>query len=388
TILAALSHVTLLFAIQMASGSRFIALGVWAFLIPSSWLLRDIVKRLLVKWHAYGRPAIILGTGNTGRFAIREIQANPTLGIVAVAAFDDDPALHGQMVEGVPVLGSLADAPNWVSSYPVRDALIAIPSAGPHRVMMLAQQLGRRYKKVGVVADLVSVGNMWTRSMTVGTCSVLEMRNERFDPVNLALKRVFDLAMGLPLFLLSVPVIAVAAVMVKIFSPGASAFYSQAREGLDGRRIRVWKIRTMMPNADDALESYLESDPEAREQWETHMKLTRDPRVIPLLGTALRKSSLDELPQLWNVLMGEMSLVGPRPFPGYHLEKFSPEFRGLRTQVPPGITGYWQVTHRSSANLEQQQVSDAYYIHNWSFWFDLWILFRTLNAVLKGRGAS
>jgi len=118
------------------------------------------------------------------------------------------------------------------------------------------------------------------------------------------------------------------------------------------------------------------------------MKLKRDPRVIPLLGTFLRKSSLDELPQLWNVLMGEMSLVGPRPFPPYHLEKFSPEFRGLRSQVPPGITGYWQVTHRSSANLEQQQVSDAYYIHNWSFWFDLWILFRTLNAVLKGRGAS
>jgi Undecaprenyl-phosphate galactose phosphotransferase WbaP len=388
TVLAALSHVTLLFAIQMASGSRFLALGVWVLLIPTSWLVRDVIKRLLVRVHAYGRPVIVLGTGNTGRFAIREIQTNPTLGLMVVAAFDDDPALHGQMVEGVPVLGSLADAPLWEAPYPVKDALIAIPSAGPHRVMMLAQQLGRRFKNVGVVADLVSVGNLWTRSMTVGTCSVLEMRHERFDPMNLALKRVFDLAMGLPLFIISVPIITVLAAMVKVFSPGASAFYSQSREGLDGRRIRVWKIRTMMPNADSALESYLEQDPEAREQWDTHMKLKRDPRVIPLLGHFLRKSSMDELPQLWNVLMGEMSLVGPRPFPAYHLDKFSTEFRGLRTQVPPGITGYWQVTHRSSANLEQQQVSDAYYIHNWSFWFDLWILFRTLNAVLKGRGAS
>jgi Undecaprenyl-phosphate galactose phosphotransferase WbaP len=388
TVLAALSHVSLLFAIQQASGSRFLALGVWVLLIPTSWLLRDITKKLLVHLHAYGRPVVILGAGNTGRFAIREILDNPSLGIVPVAAFDDDPAKHGESVEGVPILGSLADAPRWQAPYEVRDALIAIPSAGAKRVEMLAHQLSRRYKNVGVVADLMGVGNLWSRSMSVGTVSVLEMRHERFERMNLVLKRAFDLAAGLPLFVLSLPIVAVSALLVKIFSPRASAFYSQTRTGLNGSKVRVWKIRTMMPDADSALNAYLESNDAAREHWERHMKLENDPRIIPLIGSFLRKSSADELPQLWNVLMGDMSLVGPRPFPSYHLEKFSHEFRELRTQVPPGITGYWQVMHRSTASLEQQQASDSYYIHNWSFWLDLWIMFRTVGVVLRGRGAS
>src|SRR5205085_5042956 len=136
TVLAALSHLTLLFAIQEANGSRFIALGVWLLLIPASWVLRDILKRALVQHHAYGRPAIVLGAGATGRFAIREMLDNPALGILPVAAFDDDPMMHGDAIEGVPVLGSLADAPTWTGPYPVRDAIIAVPSAGPKRVMM------------------------------------------------------------------------------------------------------------------------------------------------------------------------------------------------------------------------------------------------------------
>jgi Undecaprenyl-phosphate galactose phosphotransferase WbaP len=388
TVLSALSHVSLLFAIQQASGSRFLALGVWVVLVPVSWVLRDMTKRLLVHLHAYGRPVVILGAGTTGRFAIREILDNPTLGIVPVAAFDDDPSKHGDLVEGVPILGSLADAPSWTAPYPIRDALIAIPSAGAKRVEMLAHQLSRRYKNVGVVADLMGVGNLWTRSMTLGTVSVLEMRHDRFERINLLLKRAFDLAAGLPLFLLSLPIIAVFATLVKVFSPRASAFYSQTRTGLNGRKIRVWKIRTMLPDADTALAAYLEENDDARAQWERHMKLENDPRIIPVIGWFLRRSSADELPQLWNVLMGDMSLVGPRPFPDYHLSRFTSEFKELRTQVPPGITGYWQIMHRSTANLDQQQASDSYYIHNWSFWLDLWILFRTFGAVLRGRGAS
>ena len=387
TALAALSHLTLLFAIQQANGSRFIALGVWMLLIPMSWLLRDMFKRVLVHYRAYGRPAIIVGAGETGSYAIREILDNPALGIIPVAAFDDDPIKHGQTVQGVPVLGSLADAPTWQAPYPVTDAIIAIPSAGPKRVNMLAQMLSHRYTNVGVVADLLGVGNLWARSKTVGTCSVLEMRHERFEKVNLVFKRIFDIAAGVPLFLLSLPVVAVLAAIVTVASPGTSPFYAQIRTGLNGRRVRVWKIRTMVPDADGALDAFLDSDSAAREHWERHMKLVKDPRVIPVLGVFMRKLSLDELPQFWNVLTGEMSLVGPRPFPDYHLSRFSPDFRDLRKQVRPGITGYWQIMHRSAANLEQQQQSDAYYIHNWSLWLDLWIMFRTVGVVLNGRGA-
>ncbi|HJQ20141.1 MAG TPA: exopolysaccharide biosynthesis polyprenyl glycosylphosphotransferase [Gemmatimonadaceae bacterium] len=387
TILSAFSHLTLLFAIQQANGSRFIALGVWLLLVPLSWALRDVLKRLLVRFHAYGRPAIIVGGGSTGRFAIAEMLANPALGILPVAVFDDDPVKHGDSVEGVPVLGSSSDASKWTSPYPVRDAIIALPSAGPKRVTMLAHKLSQRYANVGVVADLVGVGNLWARNTTIGTCSVLEMRHERFERVNLIFKRIFDLAIGIPLFIVAIPVVAVLALIVMVVSPGASPFYSQRRTGLNGRRVRVWKIRTMVPDADGALQAHLDADSAAKAHWERHMKLVKDPRVIPSLGVFLRKSSFDELPQLWNVVTGDMSLVGPRPFPEYHLNRFSEEFRDLREQVRPGITGYWQIMHRSAADLDQQQVSDTYYIHNWSFWLDLWILFRTVGVVLRGQGA-
>jgi Undecaprenyl-phosphate galactose phosphotransferase WbaP len=387
TVLAGLCHLSLLFAIQQTSGSRFIALGVWMLLIPLGWILRDATKRLLVRWRAYGQPVIVLGAGKTGHLAIREFLDNPTLGIVPVAVFDDDPSKHGWDVEGVPVVGTLDDAVTWEPPYSVRNAIIAISSVNSPRVLTLAHELGQRYRNVGVVADVIGVGNLWTNTKVVGTCSVVEMRHERFDRVNLIIKRVFDLVVGIPLFLLSIPVIAVCAIAVWISSPAASPFYTQSRMGLNGRRMRMWKIRTMIPNADRALKELLRENNGAREHWQRHMKLEHDPRVIRRLGRVLRKSSLDELPQLWNVVKGEMSLVGPRPFPDYHLSHFTSEFRELRTAVPPGITGYWQVTHRSASNIDQQRAADTYYIYNWSFWLDLWIMFRTVGVVLSGKGA-
>jgi len=387
TALAALCHFALLVAIQEVSGSRFIALGVWLLLIPLSWFVREAVKAVLLKRGLYGQPTIVMGAGKTGRITIREMLDNPSIGIVPVAVFDDDPLKQGSTVEGVPVIGTIDEAMSWRASFAVRHAMVAIPSAGPRRVVQVAQQLGRRYRDVGVVADLMGAGNLWTKSRNVGTCSILEMRHERFDRFNLVLKRGFDLAVGVPVFLLSVPLIALCVLAVKALSPGASAFYNQTRRGLDGRRIRVWKIRTMIPGADRVLHDYLSNNHGAREQWERHMKLERDPRVIGGIGRIMRKFSLDELPQLWNVVRGDMSLVGPRPFPDYHLTRFPAEFQDLRTQVPPGITGYWQVIHRSASTLEQQQASDSYYIYNWSLWLDLWIMFRTVGVVISGKGA-
>ena len=387
TVLAALSHSLLLVVIKEAEGSRFIALGVWVLLIPIAWLLRDLVKHFLVRWRLYGRPVIVLGAGKSGRHTIREILDTPALGIVPVAAFDDDPAKLGTSVEGVPVVGTLGDAASWQAPYPVRDAIIALPSVGARRVVSLAHGLSHRYRNVGVVADLVGVGNLWTRTKNIGTCSMLELPNQRFERGNLLLKRAFDLVVAIPLLVLSAPVIGLSALLVKMLSPGAPVFFSQSREGAGGRRVQMWKIRTMLPDADRALDDYLDANNGAREHWDRHMKLKDDPRILPWLGVFLRRSSLDEFPQLWNVLKGEMSLVGPRPFPDYHLDRFPQDFRELRGQVPPGVTGYWQVTHRSASSVEQQQASDTYYIYNWSLWLDLWIIFRTVGAVLSGKGA-
>jgi lipopolysaccharide/colanic/teichoic acid biosynthesis glycosyltransferase len=171
-----------------------------------------------------------------------------------------------------------------------------------------------------------------------------------------------------------------------VLSPGPALFW-QDREGRKGGTIRVPKIRTMMPDAERRMEELLRSDPALRDEWESAFKLKDDPRVIPVVGRLFRRFSIDELPQLWTVVLGQMSLVGPRPFPAYHLDALSPHARRLRDEVRPGITGLWQVTSRGRAGVEAQQAHDVYYIRNWSVWLDLHILARTVGVVLSGRGA-
>ena len=201
-----------------------------------------------------------------------------------------------------------------------------------------------------------------------------------------AIKRIFDLVLAVPLAVIALPIVAIAAAFVRLVDPGP-AFFVQIREGRDGSRIGVLKLRTMYLEADKMLKDLLARDPIARAEWEAHFKLRKDPRILPYIGAFLRASSLDELPQLWNILRGDMSLVGPRPFPDYHLAAMPSDFRSRRASVIPGLTGLWQISERSSADLEGQQQLDDYYITGRSFWGDVSILLRTFSAVLARRGA-
>lgn len=199
-------------------------------------------------------------------------------------------------------------------------------------------------------------------------------------------KRGLDLALGAALLCAALPLVALAAALVRVASPGP-ALFRQPREGLDGRPFVMWKIRTMRVDAQEALALHLASSPEAEEEWTRYRRLARDPRVIPGIGRLLRRTSLDELPQLWNVVRGEMSLVGPRPLELEVLERFDPAHRRLRRTVRPGITGLWQVSGRSETDMDEVQRMDAAYLREWSLLLDLKILCRTPWAVLSGRGA-
>jgi lipopolysaccharide/colanic/teichoic acid biosynthesis glycosyltransferase len=191
---------------------------------------------------------------------------------------------------------------------------------------------------------------------------------------------------AIPALVLTAPLLAVMIVWIKLVNRGP-AFYGQDREGQHGKHIRIWKLRTMYVDAEARLQKLLQEDPEARAEWQRYFKLKNDPRILPGVGFFLRKFSLDEFPQLWSVIIGTMSIVGPRPFPSYHLQAFDEEFRSLRRSVLPGVTGLWQATARSEGDLEVQKRLDTYYIRNWSLWLDLHVIARSFLVVISGRGA-
>jgi lipopolysaccharide/colanic/teichoic acid biosynthesis glycosyltransferase len=214
----------------------------------------------------------------------------------------------------------------------------------------------------------------------------LAFTNNLLRRQNRIIKRSLDVVLGSVFFVFALPLIVLGGLLVKLSSRGP-IFFSQEREGFEGRTIKVWKLRTMYQDAEARLEEFLTPNPKLREEWEKHFKLAHDPRVIPGVGVLLRRFSLDEVPQVLSVISGQMSFVGPRPFPRYHLQQLPSEFCELRRRVRPGLTGLWQVIARSNSTLEQQRLYDTYYIRNWSLWLDLYVIARTAVAVLTGRGA-
>jgi lipopolysaccharide/colanic/teichoic acid biosynthesis glycosyltransferase len=172
--------------------------------------------------------------------------------------------------------------------------------------------------------------------------------------------------------------------LIKLTSPGA-AFFGQRRYGRKGQPFIAWKFRSMAADASRVLEQCLASDPTLREEWRRSHKLRNDPRMTRI-GRFLRRTSLDELPQFWNILLGQMSFVGPRPIVGEEISRYGESY-SLYTKVTPGLTGLWQISGRNNTTYERRVSLDLYYVRNWSPWLDLYILARTAAAVLLARGA-
>jgi len=200
------------------------------------------------------------------------------------------------------------------------------------------------------------------------------------------MRRIFDLCVSLMLLVLLSPLILVLGIAIWLCDPG-SILFSQLREGKGGVPFRMFKFRTMYVRADEMLVSYLTLHPERKAEWGTYLRLADDPRVLPRIGRILRRSSLDELPQLWNILRGDMSLIGPRPLEPSLLNAFDSELRAIRNRVPPGLTGLWQVSGRSELRIEDMLQLDAIYVEKQSASLDLWILLKTPGAVWRAEGA-
>jgi len=213
----------------------------------------------------------------------------------------------------------------------------------------------------------------------------LEIKNNLAEPFNRFTKKAFDyLVGGMLSLLLAVPLAAIT-LLIRTTSPGP-AIYRQQRSGKNGTMFLCYKFRTMYRDADERLESIVGSDPAVRKEWEEFRKLKDDPRITPL-GRFLRKTSLDELPQILNILRGEMSLVGPRPVTQEEIDTYYKDSAELCFSVLPGITGLWQVSGRSNTSYDYRISLDSWYVRNWNLWLDIIILLKTIHVVVYREGA-
>jgi exopolysaccharide biosynthesis polyprenyl glycosylphosphotransferase len=370
-------------AIVPVVGVIALVFGLW---------IEHLIGVPLAKSGMFRAPTAILGTGASSRALARLLLSHPACGLRPIG-FIDDGARSEDVVDelgprqnfqdaslALPVLGTL-DGWRAVGS---AEVVIVPDCEGLPRDAAALYRLGAR--QVLVVTRL---GEFPTFGLQVrnSDCFVATELNGQPSDYSNELKRAIDLVVGLALLLLAAPIIGLSALAIKLVDPGP-AFYGQWRVGRNGRPIRVLKLRTMYRDAEQRLEHVLASDPDMREHWQRHFKLERDPRILPHVGTLMRRASLDELPQLWNVVRGDMSLVGPRPFPAYHLDAFDQEFRVLREAVAPGLTGLWQISSRSNGDLDVQRAEDCFYIKNRSLWLDLYILIATPPAVISAMGAK
>lgn len=210
---------------------------------------------------------------------------------------------------------------------------------------------------------------------------VFYLKNNLREPMNIFIKRLFDIVVSVTLIILLLPLMAVISILIKLSSPGPLIF-SHTREGKDKKKIKIYKFRTMYINSEELLNEYLKKNPEAKEAWKKYRKIKNDPRITRI-GKFLRKTSLDELPQLFNILKGEMSLVGPRPVTKEEIQKYYKEFASFYYEVKPGLTGLWQVSGKNRLSYEQRVFLDVMYVLNWSIWRDIIILAKTLPVIFQ-----
>jgi lipopolysaccharide/colanic/teichoic acid biosynthesis glycosyltransferase len=353
-------------------------------LVLGTWL--DLFLRSAFWKSNAGAPTAILGAGAKSQFLARLLNKDATLGLRPIGYILEG---QGQTIDrsneagaDLPILSNAANLK--LAGLELPEVLIVLDSGALSRNELALTRWN--FQRILLVdrLDVLPCSSLQTGHLHLFTALQLAGSS---NPLTSSSKRILDLALAVPLAVLIAPVVALLALAVKISDPGP-AFYRQSRVGHDGKPIPVLKLRTMYQDAEHRLQQVLASDAQKREQWERYFKLSHDPRILPGIGTLLRRTSLDELPQLWNVIRGDMSLVGPRPFPKYHLEAFDPGFRALRASVPPGLTGLWQVSSRSEGDLETQRAQDGFYIRNRSLWLDVYILIATVPAVILGQGAK
>jgi exopolysaccharide biosynthesis polyprenyl glycosylphosphotransferase len=402
---------------RVSHGYWFAAWFLSVLLVP---IARGWLRSTLCKKSWWGRPVIVLGAGRVGRAVVTTLQSRPQLGLKPVAILDDDPTKLGAVratwgendivvervprdadeefgspsersaveqfaeVDNVPVVGGLELAPALAQRLRIKTVVVAMPQMDSAGILALIERFAETYTHVLVIPDVFNLVHFGAPTQYLGGALGIEVRRQLLLRGPRAAKRAMDIIITAIGSLLLLPVLLVIALLIRLDSKGP-VLYRQRRLGQDGVRFSALKFRTMSTNADELLEELLQKNPALRVEWDTFHKLPDHPGITRV-GKFLRRYSLDELPQLWNVVRGDMSLVGPRPY----MEREIPDMdqkESIILRVRPGVTGIWQVTWRNESTFDQRLQLDVEYVRNWSPWLDLYVIARTVPVVLGGTGS-
>jgi Undecaprenyl-phosphate galactose phosphotransferase WbaP len=342
------------------------------------------VKRGLKKAGLWGKPVVVLSYRETGTNITTLLDQEWELGYNPIAVFNYRLGNSESPSDRVDHQRVLANVVEIARERAVDTAIFAMPLARREQLVKLVGLASISFEHVLVIPDLNGVTNSAVVARDLAGTFAVEIKYNLLNPWALRAKRAADLVATVIGGTLVVPLLVVLALLVYLESGGA-VLYTDRRMGQNGNLFSCVKFCTMVPDAEASLQRILERDPRLREEYSTYHKLHDDPRVTTV-GRFLRKTSLDELPQLWNVLRGEMSLVGPRPY----LPRESKEIGIAQSEilrVPPGISGPWQVAGRNQAAFGERVQMDVHYVRDWSVWLDIVLLCRTVKTVLLGRGA-
>jgi len=374
--------------------SRYIEKGSWdpitAALIVSCFFstiilltARDMTHWLLYKTRLGGIPAVVYGSGSVGKLVVDCLLGNIKTGYVPVLILDDDPQGIDEY-RGIPVIHNTSIGPEIVKRYRIKMAMMAMSELDNQKMKHIINTSVSAFRYSILIPDFFSAVNIGMSVRDLGGVLGFVTSNKLKMWWNLKIKRFMDMVIVCAGGIFILPFLFFIALLIKITSPGP-VLYRHKRLGMNGKYFYAYKFRSMVIDAQARLQGLLESDAEMKKEWEQSHKLVNDPRVTGI-GRFLRRTSIDEFPQLINVLKGEMSLVGPRPIVDDEVKKYGEDFNRVFS-VKPGLTGLWQVSGRSDTDYNARVAYDTYYLQSWSGWLDLWVLFQTFGAIVRGRGA-
>ena len=368
--------------------SRLVFLLFWFFALFVVPITRLGFRKLGLFLKTWYEPVAIIGKGEEINYLRNHLERNRLFGYVPTILVDFDPG--GSINNASDILLPIMDGEllmkhkSLLKGMGIRTAFILVNNLPKTLQELILYEEIFGINNAIIISELSHIGGSAIMPYDLQGVLGLEVQRNLFMRRYRIMKRLLNIAITMVSLPFVVPLSALLALAIRLDSDGP-VFYSQERLGNGGKPFQVWKFRTMIKGADEVLAEYLSHNHEMRAEWKKTHKLKDDPRVTQV-GKFLRKTSLDELPQLWNVLKGEMSLVGPRPIVEDEIKHYGDSYRTY-TKVKPGMTGLWQVSGRNDTSYDYRVSLDEYYVRHWSIWLDLYILLRTVYVVIHRRGA-